>query len=371
MEFGIREGLMLLGLAVMIMICVDGYRRVRDHRRSQLGIRLDDDQEQYIAPQPKQQAAPARRKIRHVVVDEPSNLSSEEISDSIRLSMAEKMSGATTAPKKTMRNWLSARRSSKVAQEAAKQQVAEHHYQEPILTQKVEAVAYGNLTSKNTNKNSNNVNARETFGSSVQTANVSTNLRRSGVADDVSAPRVANNAQVASNKAEVSAKRPPRRERGEDKPILSAKVEEVIIVNVIAKNRQPFRGNQLLQACLSLGLRFGPMNIFHRFERPEEKRGLLFSMANLLEPGTFDVDNIESFETPGICLFLSLPGPKRALYAFDLMLDTAQRLAHNIDGILCDEKQRPLTDEIIENYRQRVLQQEKKQRIMGQPMMKV
>ena len=118
-----------------------------------------------------------------------------------------------------------------------------------------------------------------------------------------------------------------------------------------------------MQTLLALGLRYGDMKIFHRYERPEEKRGLLFSMANLVEPGSFDLDSMSSFETRGICLFLSLPGPKRSLYAFDLLIDTARKLVHNLGAEMKDENHSVITPQTVEHYRQRVMEFERRQKM--------
>ena len=96
------------------------------------------------------------------------------------------------------------------------------------------------------------------------------------------------------------------------------------------------------------------MDIFHRLP-PRGKGGTeLFSVANLVEPGTFDVDNMDGFTTPGICLFMRLPGPAEPLEAFRLMLDTAQVLAENLDAELFDDQHCQLRQQTLEHLRERV-----------------
>ena len=48
-------------------------------------------------------------------------------------------------------------------------------------------------------------------------------------------------------------------------------------------------------------------------------------MANVLEPGVFDLAAMDQLATPGLCLFLRRPGPLPATVAFDLMLDVGSR----------------------------------------------
>lgn len=50
-----------------------------------------------------------------------------------------------------------------------------------------------------------------------------------------------------------------------------APVDEVLIINVIARDESGFKGPALLQNILESGLRFGDMDIFHRHESIDRK----------------------------------------------------------------------------------------------------
>ena len=63
-------------------------------------------------------------------------------------------------------------------------------------------------------------------------------------------------------------------------------VEEVLVINVIARDAEGFKGPALLQNILESGLRFGEMDIFHRHESMAGNGEVLFSMANGVKPGT-------------------------------------------------------------------------------------
>ncbi|MBL4868932.1 MAG: cell division protein ZipA, partial [Pseudomonadales bacterium] len=141
-----------------------------------------------------------------------------------------------------------------------------------------------------------------------------------------------------------------------------SEVQDVVIIYLIAKQGTVIEGKKLLQQLLNLGLRFGEMDIFHRHEKANSKGCLMFSVANIEEPGTFDLDHIEDFSTPGICLFLSLPGPKRSMYAFDLLVDTARKVSNALDCDMLDEKREVMTQQSIEQYRQRVMEFERSPR---------
>ncbi|MFU8876621.1 MAG: cell division protein ZipA C-terminal FtsZ-binding domain-containing protein, partial [Wenzhouxiangellaceae bacterium] len=86
---------------------------------------------------------------------------------------------------------------------------------------------------------------------------------------------------------------------------------------------------------------FGEMKIFHRRHRGETQP--VFSMANITRPGYFDPAGWNLFETPGVSLFMRLPGPVSALDAWDAMQATGKRLAELLDADLLDDAQCLLT----------------------------
>lgn len=130
--------------------------------------------------------------------------------------------------------------------------------------------------------------------------------------------------------------------------------EEVIIINVMAPAGTRFQGEDLLQVLLSKGMRFGTMNIFHRHSEADGSGEILFSMANMVVPGTFDLDAMSSFETPGVSFFLTLPINGDSLNAFEAMVETTQALCDGLDGELKDENRSVMTQQTIEHCRQRV-----------------
>jgi len=153
------------------------------------------------------------------------------------------------------------------------------------------------------------------------------------------------------------------------KPVAAAKdsskdlppVEEVLVINVIARDAEGFKGPALLQNILESGLRFGEMDIFHRHESMAGNGEVLFSMANALKPGTFDLDDIEGFSTRAVSFFLGMPGPRHPKQAFDVMVAAARKLAHELNGELKDDQRSVLTAQTIEHYRQRIVEYERKQ----------
>lgn len=137
--------------------------------------------------------------------------------------------------------------------------------------------------------------------------------------------------------------------------------KEILIIHVVARHEQGFKGPDLLQSILESGLRFGAMDIFHRHESMTGNGDTLFSMANALNPGTFNLDDMDMFSTRAVCFFMALPGPRNSRQAFDLMIAAARKLAKELDGDLKDDRRSVLTAQTIEHYRQRIADFERQQ----------
>lgn len=139
-----------------------------------------------------------------------------------------------------------------------------------------------------------------------------------------------------------------------------SEIEEVIVINVFAAEEKPFVGMELLQLVLNCGMRYGDMDIFHRHEDGFDQGKIQFSMANAVEPGTFNLDTMGDNTSPGVSFFMGLPGPKNSMKAFDFMLETAQTLVRNLDGELRDERRTLMSEQSIEHCRQRIREFERR-----------
>jgi cell division protein ZipA len=129
---------------------------------------------------------------------------------------------------------------------------------------------------------------------------------------------------------------------------------EVIVINVMSREERAFAGEDLLQVLITAGLKFGDMNIFHQRLGSDSKGAVVFSVANILNPGTFDLNNMDEFTTLGISLFLALPSSINNLEAFEQMLAVAQQIRGALDGELKDDNRNVMTTQTIEHYRQRI-----------------
>jgi len=135
---------------------------------------------------------------------------------------------------------------------------------------------------------------------------------------------------------------------------------EVFMLNVVARSDQGFRGDDILQILLACDLRFGDMNFFHRHEFEAGRGAIQFSVANMVQPGVFDIDNMADMSTPGLVFFLTLPGPEDMIKAYDYMLETAQTVARNLGADVLDESRSVLTKQTVEHGRQKIRELERR-----------
>ncbi|MEO6365826.1 MAG: cell division protein ZipA [Luteimonas sp.] len=127
--------------------------------------------------------------------------------------------------------------------------------------------------------------------------------------------------------------------------------DKIISLYVAARAGQQLHGSDIVVAGEKAGLTFGHMNVFHRLVEAHPERGPIFSVANIMKPGSFDMAGIQALETPAIAFFLTLPAPLSALEAWDTMLPTAQRMAELLDGVVLDEERNALGRQRIAHIR--------------------
>jgi len=152
-----------------------------------------------------------------------------------------------------------------------------------------------------------------------------------------------------------------------EKPVAKPKQDGVMILHVLAEDDLEYEGRSLIRLLTSLGLRFGDKGIFHRHESHQLKSNILFNVASAVEPGIFNVKDADNFSTPGVTMFFLLSSVDDPLNVYELMLETASRLAECLDAEIVDERHNPLTPQVIATQRQRILnfmQQEELEELM-------
>ncbi len=115
------------------------------------------------------------------------------------------------------------------------------------------------------------------------------------------------------------------------------------------------RGHDLLALIDKYGLRYGAMNMFHRYEQKDGTGMLWFSMMGITDSGIapFDPHSVATNTYNGIVMFLSLPHPQ-AVRSFDSMMSIAYMMASDLDAIMLDEENQPITPEYKQQLRNQV-----------------
>jgi len=127
--------------------------------------------------------------------------------------------------------------------------------------------------------------------------------------------------------------------------------DKIVSLYVQAAEGDMIRGTDLVVAAEKAGLTFGAMNIFHRLVDGRPEQGPIFSMANMLKPGSFDLRQLDQLQTPGLSFFMTLPGPLSGLDAWDRMLPAAQRMAELLNAQVLDDRRNTLGRQRIAHLR--------------------
>lgn len=127
--------------------------------------------------------------------------------------------------------------------------------------------------------------------------------------------------------------------------------DKIVTLYLAARAGAKLHGPDIVVAAEKAGLVYGHMGVFHRLVEGHPERGPVFSVANIMKPGSFDMAQIQALETPAIAFFLTLPAPVPALDAWETMLPTAQRMAELLDGVVLDEQRNALGRQRIAHLR--------------------
>lgn len=137
--------------------------------------------------------------------------------------------------------------------------------------------------------------------------------------------------------------------------------QKIITLHVVAAPNTVLSGEQLLGMFERRGYHFGDMNIFHSMHEGET----VFSVAKMIEPGYFDINDMLSFQTPGITLILQLPGPVPADVAFAVLVSEAYEMAEELGASVLDEQHSTLTKQTVQHLREGVYEYMHRQKYFG------
>jgi cell division protein ZipA len=165
--------------------------------------------------------------------------------------------------------------------------------------------------------------------------------------------------------ATVKAEPPPAREPAapsmpppandpppEAPPERSDRLQRIVAVRLVMLSGRLASGEQLAQAFRAERLEYGRYRIFHRMGEGDRP---IFSVASLVEPGSFDPDVMATERYLGVSMFAVFPGPLSAPLAFDELVATGRRLAERLGAMLQDDAGHSLTGQRLVTLREELV----------------
>ncbi len=139
-------------------------------------------------------------------------------------------------------------------------------------------------------------------------------------------------------------------------PTIQVKVDEtasqvdempnnMMTLYIVAAEGQQFMGEYTVQALEALGFQYGEYQIFHRHQHLGNNNSpVIFSVANMMNPGVFDLNKLDRFTTVGLVMFMYLPSEGNDVANLKLMIQSAERLAQSLGGFVLNDR-REIFDE--------------------------
>ncbi|MBX2823277.1 MAG: hypothetical protein KTR33_01020 [Gammaproteobacteria bacterium] len=125
---------------------------------------------------------------------------------------------------------------------------------------------------------------------------------------------------------------------------------KIVSLHVVAPSGQIIDGQLLRDTFESRGYHHGDMDIYHSLHAGKT----VFSIAKMVMPGVFDVNDVSTYETPGITLFLQLPGPVQGDVAFEVLISEAHELASALGCNILDSERSTLSRQTVQHLRESV-----------------
>ena len=159
----------------------------------------------------------------------------------------------------------------------------------------------------------------------------------------------------------VEVEEPPEPAQPEQTPPVLEQDSKVVAIRIVPEPGQSFGAEELILKLRAAGFQHGEFDIFHKLDAQGSGR-IRYSVASLVEPGSFDLSNLKESSYPGVTMFMVLPAPEDGLALFDEMMDSARDLVKELEGRVIDEqgsvlsvqRERYMREEVIEFLRQQL-----------------
>ncbi len=355
MELGGREILIALGALLMVAILLDGFRRVRSAGKGKLRVKRrrqpifeGDDFDEFGSELP---GGGAR------VVATRDEDGAEQLSQTIKANREHDPSRVTSPFRQAEPTVIEVVENSPAADEPEVES-------DGVIESALEQESTGEL-GEAVETDGRAESQFSLFDEGASSLDKGGEIQQSPVVaiDDERVESKATKKKSRKNKAEKgkpakgrASKRKAQRDTSANKPSAADTADDdVIILHLMAEQGEVFQGDDLLKALINNGLRYGSLKIFHRHEREDGSGDVLFSMANSVNPGTFELNAMGEFLTPGVTFMMVLADSEDPLGTFDLMLQCIHGVNSAIGGELKDQQRSALSQQTAEHYRQRIM----------------
>lgn len=159
---------------------------------------------------------------------------------------------------------------------------------------------------------------------------------------------------------------PPQEARLEEPTAPPRSPKMTLVLTVMAPRHQLFHGPKIQVVAEALRFRLNPAGLYELFSETEAADVPILSLAHLRKPGSFEPQTLQELHTPGLLLFMKLPGPLEEMKALDLLVITADQLAQRLGGLICDEQRNRMTNQALARLRDEVAELERQRR--AQPL---
>lgn len=159
---------------------------------------------------------------------------------------------------------------------------------------------------------------------------------------------------------------PPLRESRQESTVLPRSPKTTLVLTVMAPRHQLFHGPKIRVVVEALRFRLSTEGLYELFPETEAADVPILGLAHLRKPGSFESQTLQELHTPGLLLFMKLPGPLEEMKALDLLVITADQLAQRLGGLICDEQRNRMTNQALARLRDEVAELERQRR--AQPL---
>lgn len=140
--------------------------------------------------------------------------------------------------------------------------------------------------------------------------------------------------------------------RAEELDRLCAELDMQIGLTIQKTDGSTIPGTKLRGVAEAAGFRLAPSG---RFECVQEETGAVQYTLHSLKGDVFTLDSLRLASVAGVVLVLDVPRVADPPRAFDQLKLAAKRMAQTLGGELCDDNQRPLTDQALAAIRAQVV----------------